>query len=128
MGMITLREFLISYAASLLTFTIIWFLIPYISDPSYSNENGLPNIVGFIVILIIFGSVLDLIACLIGEVLYRNIKQCRKFRVGIPVFIGLALIYIFILSLFTITSAYASSLVVPIIMGFLAFFVVRRKI
>ena len=83
MGMITLREFLISYATSLLTFTIIWFLIPYISDPSYSNENGLPNIVGFIVILIIFGSVLDLVACLIGEVLYRNIKQCRKFRVGI---------------------------------------------
>ena len=99
MGMITLREFLISYATSLLTFTIIWFLIPYISDPSYSNENGLPNIVGFIVILIIFGSVLDLVACLIGEVLYRNIKQCRKFRVGIPVFIGLSLIYIFILSL-----------------------------
>ncbi len=99
MGMITLRKFLISYAASLLTFTIIWFLILYISDPSYSNENGLPNIVGFIVILIIFGSVLDLVACLIGEVLYRNIKQCRKFRFGIPVFIGLALIYIFILSL-----------------------------
>ncbi|WP_259416451.1 hypothetical protein [Bacillus toyonensis] len=123
-----MRKFLISYAASLLTFIIIWFLIPYISDPSYSYENDLPNIVGFIVILIIFGSVLDLIVCIIGEVLYSNIKQCRKFRFGIPVFIGLALIYICILSLFTITSAYASSLVAPIIMGCLAFYLVRRKI
>ncbi|PEL61967.1 hypothetical protein [Bacillus toyonensis] len=125
-------KFLISYAASLLAFIIIWFLIPYISNPSYSYENDLPNIFGFIIILIIiliiFGSILDLVACLIGEVLYRNIKQCRKFRFGIPVFIGLALIYICILSLFTITSAYASSLVAPIIMGCLAFYLVRRKI
>ncbi|HDR7433575.1 TPA: hypothetical protein QCX34_000977 [Bacillus anthracis] len=128
MRMITLGKFLISYAASLLTFIIIWFLIPYISDPSYSYENDLPNILGFVVILIIFGSILDLVACLIGEMLYRNIKQCRKFRFGIPVFIGLALIYIFILSLFTITSAYSSSLVAPIIMGSLAFYLVRRKI
>ncbi|PEK20121.1 hypothetical protein CN694_25300, partial [Bacillus wiedmannii] len=49
--MITLKKFVIesekfvnSYAASLLTFNIIWFLIPYISDPSYSSQNdlGLP--------------------------------------------------------------------------------------
>ncbi|PEK55242.1 hypothetical protein COF80_09605 [Bacillus toyonensis] len=121
-------KFLISYAASLLAFIIIWFLITYISNTGYSYENDLPNIFGFIIILIIFGSILDLVACLIGEVLYSNIKQCRKFRVGIPVFTGLALIYICILSLFTITSAYASSLVVPIIIGSLAFYVVRRKI
>ncbi|MGH0522094.1 hypothetical protein [Bacillus toyonensis] len=120
-------KFLISYAASLLTFIIIWFLIPYISDPGYSHQSDLPNIVGFIIILIIFGSILDLVFCLIGEVLYRSIKQCRKFRFGLPVFIGLAVVYIFILSLFTITSAYSSSLVTPIIMGSLAFYLVRRN-
>ncbi|MGE1217167.1 hypothetical protein [Bacillus toyonensis] len=120
-------KFLISYAASLLTFIIIWFLIPYISDPGYSHQSDLPNIVGFIIILIIFGSILDLVVCLIGEVLYRSIKQCRKFRFGLPVFIGLAVVYIFILSLFTITIAYSSSLVTPIIMGSLAFYLVRRN-
>jgi hypothetical protein len=121
-----MKKFLISYAASLLTFIIIWFLIPYISDPSYSSQNDLPNIVGFIIILIIYGSILDLVACLIGEVLYRNIKQCRKFRFGIPVFIGLAVIYILIL--FFLENPYSSSLVTPIIMGSLAFYLVRRKI
>ncbi|EOP29426.1 MULTISPECIES: hypothetical protein [Bacillus] len=120
-------KFLISYAASLLTFIIMWFLIPYISNTGYSYQDDLPNIVGFIIILIIFGSILDLVVCLIGEVLYRNIKQCRKFRFGLPVFIGLAVVYIFILSLFTITSAYSSSLVTPIIMGSLAFYLVRRN-
>ncbi|CAG9614800.1 hypothetical protein BACCIP111899_04033 [Bacillus rhizoplanae] len=124
--MITLKKFVISYAASLLTFIIIWFLIPYISDPSYSSQNDLPNIVGFIIILIIYGSILDLVACLIGEVLYRNIKQCREFRFGIPVFIGLAVIYILIL--FLLKNPYSSSLVTPIIMGSLAFYLVRRKI
>ncbi|PEK56730.1 hypothetical protein [Bacillus wiedmannii] len=133
--MITLKKFVIesekfvnSYAASLLTFNIIWFLIPYISDPSYSSQNdlGLPNIVGFTIILIIYGSILNLVPCLIGEVLYRNIKQCREFRFGIPVFIGLAVIYILIL--FLLKNPYSSSLVTPIIMGSLAFYLVRRKI
>lgn len=79
-------------------------------------------------ILIIFGSILNLVVCLIGEVLYRNIKQCKKLRFWIPVFIGIAVIYILILFLFTITGAYSSSLITPIIMGSLAFYLVRRKI
>lgn len=125
---IQMKKFLISYAASLLTFIIIWFLITYISDPSHSYQNDLPNIVGFIMILIIFGSILNLVVCLIGEVLYRNIKQCKKLRFWIPVFIGIAVIYILIRFLFTITGAYSSSLITPIIMGSLAFYLVRRKI
>ncbi|MGQ0439367.1 hypothetical protein ACT4UT_18815, partial [Bacillus sp. B-TM1] len=59
---------------------------------------------------------------------YRNSNSKLPTLFYVPVFIGLSLIYIFILSLFTITSAYASSLVAPIIMGSLAFYVVRRKI
>lgn len=123
-----MKKFLISSAASLLTFNIIWPLIPYISDPSYSYQTDLnwPTIIGFTIILTIYGSILDLVACLIGEVLYRNIKQCREFRFGIPVFIGLAVIYIRIL--FLLKNPYSSSLVIPIIMGSLAFYFVRRKI
>lgn len=123
-----MKKFLISSAASLLTFNIIWSLIPYISYPSYSYQTDLnwPTIIGFTIILTIYGSILDLVACLIGEVLYRNIKQCREFRFGIPVFIGLAVIYIRIL--FLLKNPYSSSLVTPIIMGSLAFYFVRRKI
>ncbi|MFD0769853.1 hypothetical protein ACFQZ1_13660 [Bacillus sp. CGMCC 1.60114] len=126
--MITLKKFVISYAASLLTFNIIWLLIPYISNHSYYSQNDLdlPIIVGSTIILIIYGSILNLVACLIGEVLYRNIKQCREFRFGVPVFIGLAVIYILIL--FLLKNLYSSSLVTPIIMGSLAFYLVRRKI
>ncbi|MDC2863708.1 hypothetical protein [Bacillus sp. BP-3] len=126
--MITLGKFSISYAISLLTFIIGWLLMPYVFDPVsfHQNDLDLPTIFGFIIILIIYGSILDLVACLIGEVLYRNIKQCREFRFGIPVFIGLAVIYILIL--FLLKNPYSSSLVTPIIMGSLAFYLVRRKI
>ncbi|MBE5109090.1 hypothetical protein IGI01_28810 [Bacillus thuringiensis] len=119
---IELDKFVNSYTASLLTFIIGWILMPYIFDPSSFNWSDF----GFIIILIIYGSILDLVACLIGEVLYRCIKQCREFRIGIPVFIGLAVIYIRIL--FLLKNPYSSTLVTPIIMGSLAFYFVRRKI
>jgi len=41
----------------------------YIFDPIYFYQNDLPNLFGFIIILIIFGSILDLVVCLIGELL-----------------------------------------------------------
>ncbi len=106
----------------------MWALIPYISDPNYSYQTDLnwPTIIGFTIILTIYGSILDLVVCLIGEVLYRKIKHCREFRFGIPVFIGLAVIYIRIL--FLLKNPYSSSLVTPIIIGSLAFYFVRRKI
>ncbi|MED1115896.1 hypothetical protein [Bacillus paramycoides] len=85
--MITLKKFVISYAASLFTFIFGWFLIAYIFNPSFIH----PTVVfGFIKTIVIYGSIPALIACLIGEVLNRKIKRCREFQFGIPVFIILA--------------------------------------
>ncbi|MGG2017956.1 hypothetical protein [Bacillus sp. S10(2024)] len=125
-----MKKFLISYATSLLTFIIGWILILFIFDPSHFKWNDL---FGFIIIVIIYGSIPALIACLIGEVLYRKIKRCREFQFGIPVFIGLAVIYTFMPSLFTRSLPFYSfvdfvSFITPVIMGSLAFYLVRRKI
>ncbi|PEY27562.1 hypothetical protein CN354_28710 [Bacillus cereus] len=122
-----MKKFLISYATSLLTFIIEWLLFTYIFDPVYFYQNDL---FGLITILIMYSSIPALVACLIGEVLYRYIKQCREFQFGIPVFIGLAVIYTLIPSLFTRSFPFSNffSLVISVIMGSLAFYLVRRKI
>ncbi|MFB5253544.1 hypothetical protein ACE38F_25035 [Bacillus mycoides] len=125
--MITLIKFIISYAASLFAFIFGWFLISYIFNPSFIH----PNILfGFIKRIVIYGSIPALIACLIGEVLYRKIKRCREFQFGIPVFIGLAVIYTLtpFLFIFTFTFLHFFYFVAPVIMGSLAFYLVRRKI
>ncbi|MEI4804549.1 hypothetical protein WAZ07_25975 [Bacillus sp. FJAT-51639] len=120
-----MKKFLISYATSLLTFIIGWILILSIFDPSNWTD-----LFGFIIFLIIYGSIPALVACLIGEVLYRNIKRCGEFQFGIPVFIGLAIIYILIPSLFTGSFPFWGlvDFVTPVIMGSLAFYLIRRKI
>lgn len=120
-------KFVISYAASLFAFIFGWFLISYISHPSFIH----PNVVlGFIKTIFTYGSIPALIACLIGEVLYRKIKRCREFQFGIPLFIGLAVIYTLIpfLFLFTFSFSHFFYFVAPVMMGSLAFYVVRRKI
>ncbi|WP_002146617.1 hypothetical protein [Bacillus cereus] len=125
--MITLIKFVISYAASLFAFIFGWFLMSYIFNPSFIHPNVL---FGFIKTIIIYGSIPALIACLIGEVLYRKIKRCRKLQFGIPVFIGLSVIYTLTLFLFTFNFSFSHFFyfVAPVIMGSLAFYLVRRKI
>lgn len=62
--MITLIKFAISYAASLFSFIFGWFLISYISHPSFIH----PNVVlGFIKTIVTYGSIPALVACLIGK-------------------------------------------------------------
>jgi hypothetical protein len=125
--MITLIKFVISYAASLFAFIFGWFLMSYIFNPSFIHPNVL---FGFIKTIVIYGSIPALIACLIGEVLYRKIKRCRKLQFGIPVFIGLSVIYTLTLFLFTFNFSFSHFFyfVAPVIMGSLAFYLVRRKI
>ncbi|MFU2028575.1 hypothetical protein [Bacillus wiedmannii] len=125
--MITLIKFVISYAANLFAFIFGWFLISYISHPSFIH----PNVVlGFVKTIVAYGSIPALVACLIGEVLYRKIKQCREFQFGIPVFIGQAVIYTLIpfLFLFPFNFSHFFYFVAPVIMGALSFYFVRRKI
>lgn len=126
--MITLIKFVISYAANLFAFIFGWFLISYISHPSFIH----PNVVlGFIKTIVTYGSIPALVACLIGEVLYRKIKRCREFQFGIPIFIGLAVIYTLIPFLFLFSFLIFShffDFVAPVIMGALSFYLVRRKI
>lgn len=102
--MVTLIKFVISYAASLFAFIFGWFLISYIFNPSFIHPNVL---FGFIKTIVIYGSIPALIACLIGEVLYRKIKRCREFQFGIPVFIGLAVIYTLTPFLFLFTFSFS---------------------
>ncbi|MFE6136066.1 hypothetical protein [Bacillus sp. NPDC057893] len=125
--MITLIKFVISYAASLFAFIFGWFLMSYIFNPSFIHPNVL---FGFIKTIVIYGSIPALIACLIGEILYRKIKRCRKLQFGIPVFIGLSVIYTLTLFLFTFNFSFSHFFyfVAPVIMGSLAFYLVRRKI
>ncbi|WP_406654493.1 hypothetical protein [Bacillus cereus] len=127
--LLTLIKFVVSYAASLFAFIFGWFLISYIFNPSFIHPDVLQ---GFIKTIVTYGSIPALIACLIGEVLYRKIKRCREFQFGIPLFIGLAVIYTLIpflfLFLFTFTFSYFFDFVAPVIMGSLAFYLVRRKI
>ncbi|MGC7949790.1 hypothetical protein [Bacillus sp. II_CA] len=125
--MVTLIKFVISYAVTLFTFIFGWFLISYIFYPSFIH----PNIVlGFIKTIFTYGSIPALIACLIGEVLYRKIKRCREFQFGIPIFIGLAALYTLIpfLFLFPFNFSHFFDFVAPVIMGALSFYLVRRKI
>ncbi|MGH0932761.1 hypothetical protein [Bacillus mycoides] len=122
--MVTLIKFVISYAASLFAFIFGWFLISYIFNPSFIHPNVL---FGFIKTIVIYGSIPALIACLIGEVLYRKIKRCREFQFGIPVFIGLAVIYTLTPFLFTFSFSHFFYFVAPVIMGSLAFYLVRRN-
>ncbi|MGY3270018.1 hypothetical protein ACVWY7_002959 [Bacillus sp. TE9106W] len=120
-------KFAISYAASLFAFIFGWFLISYISHPSFIH----PNVVlGFIKMIVTSGSIPALVACLIGEVLYRKIKRCREFQFGIPVFLGQAVIYTLIpfLFLFLFNFSHFFDFIVPVIMGALSFYLVRRKI
>ena len=95
--LLTLIKFVVSYAASLFAFIFGWFLISYIFNPSFIHPDVLQ---GFIKTIVTYGSIPALIACLIGEVLYRKIKRCREFQFGIPLFIGLAVIYTLIPFLF----------------------------
>jgi len=134
MGMITLItliKFVVGYAASLFAFIFGWFLISYIFNPSFIYPDVLH---GFIKTIVTYGSIPALIACLLGEVLYRKIKRCREFQFGIPLFIGLAVIYTLIPFLFTFTFTFTVTFshffdfVAPVIMGSLAFYLVRRKI
>ncbi|EJP89161.1 hypothetical protein IC1_03027 [Bacillus cereus VD022] len=132
MGMITLItliKFVVGYAASLFAFIFGWFLISYIFNPSFIYPDVLH---GFIKTIVTYGSIPALIACLLGEVLYRKIKRCREFQFGIPLFIGLAVIYTLIpflfLFTFTFTFSHFFDFVAPVIMGSLAFYLVRRKI
>ncbi len=74
------------------------------------------------------GSIPALVACLIGEVLYRKIKRCREFQFGIPVFLGQAVIYTLIPFLFLFNFSHFFDFIVPVIMGALSFYLVRRKI
>ncbi|WP_369900797.1 hypothetical protein [Bacillus manliponensis] len=125
-----MKKFLISYAISLLTCVMGWPLIAFIFDPSHFDSTDL---FGFIMIFIIYGSIPALIACLIGELLYRKIKRCRELQFGVPIFIGLAVIYVFTPSIFTRSSPFWSfvdfvNFVTPVIWGSLAFYLVRRKI
>ncbi|MEN1938997.1 hypothetical protein AAIE21_26590 [Paenibacillus sp. 102] len=124
--MITLIRFVISYAASLFAFIFGWFLISYIFNSSFIHPNVL---FGFIKTIVTYGGIPALIACLIGEVLYRKIKRCRELQFGIPVFIGLAVIYTLTPFLFIFTFSFSSFFyfVAPVIMGSLAFYLVRRK-
>ncbi|WP_033659162.1 hypothetical protein [Bacillus wiedmannii] len=125
--MVTLIKFVISYAASLFAFIFGWFLISYIFHPSFIH----PNVVlGFIKTIVTYGSIPVLIACLIGDVLYRKIKRCREFQFGIPIFIGLAVIYTLIpfLLLFPFNFLHFFDFVAPVIMGALSFYLIRRKI
>ncbi|PEX90572.1 hypothetical protein [Bacillus cereus] len=121
-----MKKFLISYAASLFAFIFGWFLISYIFNPSFIHPNVLS---GFIKTIVTYGSIPALIACLIGEVLYRKIKRCRKLQFGIPVFIGLAVIYTLtpFLFMFTFSFSHFFYFVAPVIMGSLAFYLVRRN-
>ena len=125
--MITLIKFVISYLCKSVCFYFGWFLISYISHPSFIH----PNVVlGFIKTIFTYGSIPALIACLIGEVLYRKIKRCREFQFGVPVFIGQATLYTIIpfLVLFPFNFSHFFDFVAPVIMGSLAFYFVRRKI
>ena len=121
---ITLKKFVISYAASLFAFIFGWFLISYIFNSIFIYPDVL---VGFIKTIVTYGSIPALIACLIGEVLYRKIKRCRELQFGIPVFIGLAVIYTLTPFLFMFTFSF-SHFFYFVIMGSLAFYLVRRKI
>ncbi|HEB2432676.1 TPA: hypothetical protein RY883_002071 [Bacillus cereus] len=123
--LLTLIKFVVSYAASLFAFIFGWFLISYIFNPSFIHPDVLQ---GFIKTIVTYGSIPALIACLIGEVLYRKIKRCREFQFGIPLFIGLAVIYTLIPFLFLFTFSHFFDFVAPVIMGSLAFYLVRRKI
>ncbi|MEH7150169.1 hypothetical protein V7095_07020 [Bacillus thuringiensis] len=123
--LLTLIKFVVSYAASLFAFIFGWFLISYIFNPSFIHPDVLQ---GFIKTIVTYGSIPALIACLIGEVLYRKIKRCREFQFGIPLFIGLAVIYTLIPFLFLFSFSYFFDFVAPVIMGSLAFYLVRRKI
>ncbi|MEH7665209.1 hypothetical protein V7419_00255 [Bacillus sp. JJ689] len=127
--LLTLIKFVVSYAASLFAFIFGWFLISYIFNPSFIYPDVLH---GFIKTIVTYGSIPALIACLLGEVLYRKIKRCREFQFGIPLFIGLAVIYTLIpflfLFTFTFTFSHFFDFVAPVIMGSLAFYLVRRKI
>ncbi|MFZ7805609.1 hypothetical protein [Bacillus thuringiensis] len=127
--LLTLIKFVVSYAASLFAFIFGWFLISYIFNPSFIHPDVLQ---GFIKTIVTYGSIPALIACLIGEVLYRKIKRCREFQFGIPLFIGLAVIYTLIPFLFLFNFSFSFSyffdFVAPVIMGSLAFYLVRRKI
>ncbi|EEM36585.1 hypothetical protein bthur0003_8490 [Bacillus thuringiensis serovar thuringiensis str. T01001] len=131
MGMITLLtliKFVVSYAASLFAFIFGWFLISYIFNPSFIHPDVLQ---GFIKTIVTYGSIPALIACLLGEVLYRKIKRYREFQFGIPLFIGLAVIYTlipFLFLFFNFSFSYFFDFVAPVIMGSLAFYLVRRKI
>ncbi|MDP7981357.1 hypothetical protein [Bacillus multifaciens] len=121
-----MKKFLISYAASLFAFVFGWFLISYIFNPIFIHPDVL---FGFIKTIVTYGSIPALIACLIGEVLYRKIKRCRKLQFGIPVFIGLAVIYTLtpFLFMFTFSFSHFFYFVAPVIMGSLAFYLVRRN-
>ena len=94
--LLTLIKFVVSYAASLFAFIFGWFLISYIFNPSFIH----PDVLQVHKTIVTYGSIPALIVCLIGEVLYRKIKRCREFQFGIPLFIGLAVIYTLIPFLF----------------------------
>ena len=121
-----MRKFLMSYAASVLTFSIGWTLIGFIFDP---NHFELSNLFDVIRMLIIYGSIPALVACLIGEALYRKIKRCQELQIGMPVFIGVAIVYTFIISLSTRPYPFSTffDFVIPVIMGSLAFYSIRRN-
>ena len=104
--LLTLIKFVVSYAASLFAFIFGWFLISYIFNPSFIHG----RFTGIHKTIVTYGSIPALIACLLGEVLYRKIKRCREFQFGIPLFIGLALIYTLILYLFLFTFTFHISL------------------
>ncbi|WP_000631594.1 hypothetical protein [Bacillus thuringiensis] len=126
--LLTLIKFVVSYAASLFAFIFGWFLISYIFNPSFIHPDVLQ---GFIKTIVTYGSIPALIACLLGEVLYRKIKRYREFQFGIPLFIGLAVIYTlipFLFLFFNFSFSYFFDFVAPVIMGSLAFYLVRRKI
>ena len=125
--LLTLIKFVVSYVASLFAFIFGWFLISYIFNPSFIHPDVLH---GFIKTIVTYGSIPALIACLIGEVLYRKIKRCREFQFGVPVFIGQAALYTIIpfLVLFPFNFSHFFDFVAPVIMGSLAFYFVRRKI
>ena len=87
---------------------LFWMVLNFIYfNPSFIHPDVLQ---GFIKTIVTYGSIPALIACLIGEVLYRKIKRCREFQFGIPLFIGLAVIYTLIPFLFLFNFSFHISL------------------
>ena len=106
--LLTLIKFVVSYAASLFAFIFGWFLISYIFNPSFIHPDVLQGFIKLSSLMVVYQA---LIACLIGEVLYRKIKRCREFQFGIPLFIGLAVIYTLIPFLFLFTFSFHISFI-----------------